>query len=197
MEKLKSALGFGGILGKEDIEKLLGCFRQTKLKPNEYFHKEGQIAKEIGFVESGILHLFKSDETSQNYVTKYFVKENQFVVDLESYSSCEPGKENIQALVATDIYRIHKQVLERLYNEIPSLYVLIKSISETALLNKLKDNDFLNFGDAKTKYQEFLKRYPSLARQVPQQYLASYLKITPQSLSRIRKELVNNNKYKS
>jgi hypothetical protein len=71
----------------------------------------------------------------------------------------------------------------------PTLYIFIKSITEAQLLNKIKDNDFLNFGDAKTKYVEFIKRYPLLLQQVPQQYIASYLKITPQSLSRIRKML--------
>ncbi len=59
------------------------------------------------------------------------------------------------------------------------------------LLNKIKDNDFLNFRTAADKYREFVKRYPDLALYVPQQYIASYLKITPQSLSRIRKTLVS------
>jgi len=71
-----------------------------------------------------------------------------------------------------------------------SPFTLQFCFSESTLLNKIKDNDFLNFGSAKIKYLEFVKRYPALAQQVPQQYIASYLKITPQSLSRIRNELV-------
>ncbi|MDH5604324.1 MAG: hypothetical protein OEY51_10300 [Cyclobacteriaceae bacterium] len=67
---------------------------------------------------------------------------------------------------------------------------MMESLTEATLLNKIKDNDFLNYGTAKDKYQEFIKRYPDLIREVPQQYIASYLKITPQSLSRIRKTIV-------
>lgn len=72
--------------------------------------------------------------------------------------------------------------------EIPKFFILSKSLAESALLNKLKDNDFLNFGTATDKYREFLHRYPDLAQQVPQGMIASYLKITPQSLSRIRRQ---------
>jgi hypothetical protein len=57
-------------------------------------------------------------------------------------------------------------------------------------LNKIKDADFLRFGTAKEKYAEFVRRYPDLALSVPLQYIASYLQITPQSLSRIRKAFV-------
>ena len=70
----------------------------------------------------------------------------------------------------------------------PQLFILSKSLTEAALLNKLKDKDFLHFGTARQKYQEFVRRYPDLALRVPQRYVASYLGITPQSLSRIRKE---------
>jgi hypothetical protein len=78
---------------------------------------------------------------------------------------------------------------ERLTEKIPKLFILMKSLSEALMLNKLKDLDFLNFGTATDKYKEFLKRHPDLALYVPQQYIASYLKIAPQSLSRIRKNL--------
>ncbi|MBO3273152.1 hypothetical protein [Hymenobacter defluvii] len=60
-------------------------------------------------------------------------------------------------------------------------------LTEATLLNKIKDNDFLHFGTAKQKYQEFVKRYPDLLLIIPQHYIASYLHITPQLLSRIRK----------
>ena len=67
---------------------------------------------------------------------------------------------------------------------------MMESLTEATLLNKIKDNDFLNYGTAKDKYQEFLKWYPDLMREVPQNYIASYLKITLRSLSRIRKDIV-------
>jgi hypothetical protein len=71
--------------------------------------------------------------------------------------------------------------------QIPKLFILSKLLTQVALLNNLKDSDFLHFGTAKQKYEEFVKRYPDLVLSVPQHYIASYLRITPQSLRRIRK----------
>lgn len=189
MEKLKSVLGFGGILSKQDIDSIASNFKNKKFKADEHFQNFDKIVNEIAFVESGILRVYATLQNGSE-VTKYFIRENQFFVDLESYYIAKPSTDAIQAVVNTELYTISKPVLEKLSNEIPNMYIFIKSITEVALLNKIKDNDFLNFGDAKTKYLEFIKRYPVLAQQVPQQYIASYLKITPQSLSRIRKELV-------
>lgn len=190
MENLKSALKFGGILSSEDISKVLSEFKHQNLKAGEHFHTIDQIAHEIAFVERGALRIYGA-EPNGDEVTKYFIKENQFTVDLESYYTVKPGKDGFQAIIATEIYTIHKFVIDRLCESIPNLYIFLKSITEAQLMNKIKDNDFLNFGDSKTKYLEFIKRYPALAQQVPQQYIASYLKITPQSLSRIRRGLVN------
>lgn len=188
MEKLKSVLGFGGILSRDDIAHVADQFRNKKLKANEHFQQFHEIVKEIAFVESGIFRVYAADP-SGNEVTKYFIRENQFFVDLESYYTAKPATDALQAVVDSELYTIHKSVIEKLSSEIPNLYIFIKTVTEATLMSKIKDNDFLNFGDSKTKYLEFVKRYPNLAQHVPQQYIASYLKITPQSLSRIRKEL--------
>lgn len=188
MEKLKHAFEFGGILSKEDISYIVSHCKNKKVKATEHFHKTNKIANEIAFMETGILRVY-AIEPDGNEVTKYFIRENQFAVDLESYYTSTPGKDAFQAVVDSEIYTIHRSTISQLNEEIPGFYTFLKSITEAQLLNKIKDNDFLNFGDSKTKYIEFIKRYPLLAKQVPQQYIASYLKITPQSLSRIRKNL--------
>lgn len=192
MQKLKSILRFGAILSDADIEVIASNFKQKHLAASDYFLEIGQIAHEIAFIESGIVRIFKPDQDG-NEITKYFFKENQFFVDLESYYSSIPASEAFQAVVETEIYAIHKLVVKRLCQQIPNFFIFLKTITEATLLNKIKDNDFLNFGNSKTKYLEFVKRYPQLALQVPQQYIASYLKITPQSLSRIRRELAQPN----
>lgn len=191
MEKLKSALSFGGILSEDDIATVASAFQQRALKPEEYFQEFAKRADKIAFVEKGILRVFSTDDQGDN-VTKYFVRENQFYANIISYYSAQPATDAIDAVIPCNIFWIHFSAFEKLYAEIPNLNIFFKSISESTLLNKIKDNDFLNFGNAKTKYLEFVRRYPELAQQVPQKYIASYLKITPQSLSRIRNELVKN-----
>lgn len=188
MEKLRSTLGFGGILSEEEINHVLSHFKFKKLTASDHFHSMDVIANEVAFVEKGIFRVYAID-AGDNEVTKYFVRENQFMVDLESYYAAKPSNDAFQAAVNAEIYIIRKSIIETISKQIPNFYIFIKSITEAQLLNKIKDNDFLNFGDSKTKYVEFVKRYPALAQQVPQQYIASYLKITAQSLSRIRKQL--------
>ena len=188
MSKLNQALAFGGILTDENIAIVSGHFRHEKLKALDHFHEIGTRANSIAFVESGIFRFYTIDSEA-NDVTKYFIRENQFMVDLDSYYSGEPSAEAIQAMISSEIYIIKKTEMISLTEEIPNMYIFLKSFSEAQLLTKIKDNDFLNFGNSKTKYLEFIKRYPGVAQQVPQQFIASYLKITPQSLSRIRKDI--------
>lgn len=188
MEKLKAALAFGGILAASDIDLLAASFKLRQVKAGTYIEELHEVASEILFVESGILRLLGAD-ISGNDITKYFIKEHQFFANLESYYTRQPATEAIQAVVASKIYTIAFSAFEGYFQTIPNLYVYFKTLSEASLLQKIKDNDFLNYGDAKTKYLELLRRYPAIIQQVPQQYIASYLKITPQSLSRIRKAL--------
>ncbi len=188
MERLKNALGFGGILPKKAIDYIVGYAETELIEPGSDFLPQGTICSKIGFVNKGVIRVYATGKNGDE-VTKYFVRENQFVVDLESYYNATPAESVFQAVLATEIFTIQRNTWNGLTEEIPKLYVLMKSLTEATLLNKLKDNDFLNFGSAKEKYLEFIKRYPDLALKIPQRYIASYLKITPQSLSRIRLEI--------
>ncbi len=188
MEKLRASMQFGGILSSEEINLALDSFVQEIYQPGEEFQSMGKTANRFGFVEKGILRIFYCPKDEQE-VTRYFVREGQYAVDLESYYSDQPGENTFQAVVYTEIYSINRTAWNRLSEQIPKLYLLSKSLTEATLLNKIKDNDFLQYGTGKEKYLEFLKRYPDLALQVPLQHIASYLQVTPQSLSRIRREL--------
>lgn len=188
MEKLRASMQFGGILSPEEINLALESFEKEIYQPGEEFQSMGKTANRFGFVEKGILRIFYCPKDEQE-VTRYFVREGQYAVDLESYYSDQPGENTFQAVVYTEIYSINRTAWNRLSEQIPKLYLLSKSLTEATLLNKIKDNDFLQYGTGKEKYLEFLKRYPDLALQVPLQHIASYLQVTPQSLSRIRREL--------
>ncbi len=188
MGNLKSALSFGGILSTKDIEYIIGFYKVLKFKPGEEFLSIGKISRQIGFVDSGILRSYSIGNDMEE-VTKYFIRENQFVMDIESFYDNKPSNSGIQAVADCQILALDRSVWNRLNEEIPKLYILSKSLTEAGLLNKIKDNEFLHFGSAKDKYLEFARRYPDLTLKVPLQYIASYLHITPQSLSRIRREI--------
>ena len=183
--QLRSVLKYGGILSEKDIEKILPNYELIVLKPGDEFLSIGHISNRIGFVDEGILRVYFLTEEG-NEVSKYFIRPDQFGVDLESYYDNKPSVYGMQAVIPTTIYSMNRTTWNKLSEEIPKLFMFMKSLTEVTLLNKVKDNEFLLFGTAKVKYQEFIKRYPDLARDVPLQHIASYLQITPQSLSRIR-----------
>lgn len=188
MVNLIAALRFGGILNEESIRQVLENVTERSLKANEHFLKFGQIAHETLFVSEGILRSYDVDSQGEE-ITKYFVRPNQFYADLESYYNLSPCENAIQAVTNAQLYIIKRKAWDKLNETVPNFYLYTKSIIEATLLNKIKDNDFLNYGTAMDKYRELQKRYPEIVLTVPQQYIASYLKITPQSLSRIRKTL--------
>jgi len=93
----------------------------------------------------------------------------------------------MQALTEARLLTINRNSWNRLSEQVPKLFLLTKSLTKMTLMNKVKDNDFMYFGAARQRYDEFVSRYPDLALAVPLQYIASYLHITPQSSSRIHK----------
>ncbi len=187
MENLSKAFAFGGVLGPDEIAYATGHFAEQRLRPGEHFFAPGEIADKLGFVSAGVCRVYIIGQEPEDAATKYFIRPNQFIMDIESFYSNRPTDSGIQAVTDCRLLLIDRRTWQRLSEEIPKLFILSKSLIEVALLNKIKDNDFLHFGTAKQKYLEFLKRYPDLALSVPQHYIASYLQITPQSLSRIRK----------
>lgn len=188
MKNLINALSFGGILTDDELEHVAGSFDELMLEPGDEFLSVGRISNRIGFVDEGILRVYAVNEEAKE-ATKYFIRKNQFAVDIESFYEDSPSTSTIEAVIESRLYTISRRQWHKLYEEVPKLYILTKNLTEAGLLNKIKDNEFLQFGSAKDKYLEFIRRYPDLAVQVPQQYIASYLRITPQSLSRIRRNL--------
>lgn len=190
MEKLKAAFRFGGILSSEETAIITSYFEEKKLQAEEDFLSIGKAAGKIGFIDTGIIRAYVVD-TNGDEVTTYFYRENQFIADLESYYGRKPATTALQAVVDSIIFSVNRKQWEELTERIPKLFILMKSLAEATLLNKIKDKDFLSFGTATDKYKEFVKRNPEFALHIPQQYIASYLGITPQSLSRIRKRITS------
>lgn len=186
MENLHKALCFGGILGEEEIVKITELFETKLLKPGDHFIFPRQISDELGFIDEGILRVYIANDEKEE-ATRYFMRRHQFVMDIESFYKNMPTEAGIQAVTECRLMVINRTNWQYLNEEIPKLFMVTKSLTEAALINKIKDKDFLHFGTATQKYREFVRRYPDLALSVPQQYIASYLQITPQSLSRIRK----------
>jgi CRP-like cAMP-binding protein len=158
------------------------------VKEGDILLKEGKIAKELFFICKGVLKIVTENEKG-NRVTHFFLKENQFCTILNSFNNEVPSKESIEAACDTELIVFSKEKLLHLYNTISYLKDLIGNIIQQGLLDKIAIRNAYKGEDATTRYQKFLERQPDIALRVSLSDIASYLGITQQSLSRIRKNI--------
>lgn len=173
----------------ENEQQLIGAaFVQKEFKEGESLFESGRVCREMFFICKGILRIMGRNEKG-NEVTHFFLKENQFCTILNSFNNLIPADESIQAACDAEVLVISKNKLECLYVELPFLKELITQITQQALLDKIQIRNSYLGQDSATRYQLFMMRQPEIALRVSLSEIASYLGITPQSLSRIRRNV--------
>jgi CRP-like cAMP-binding protein len=175
-------------ISETDLDFTLSLFKPLALKKNDYFLEIGKKCNQVAFIKSGMLRIFypnnKGDDT-----TCYFSLPKEFVTSFSSFTTGNPSIESIQAILPTELFVIDKQDLEILYEKIPATQEFGRKAAENlSIIMEKRISLFLN-NSAEERYQFLLKHNPILIQTVPLQYLASYLGISPQHLSRLRKNL--------
>lgn len=153
-----------------------------------YFSEAGRVAREIGFVLEGVFRICYFDREGTE-VTKYFLEEPRFMVDLSSYQYQLPATEYVQAVTPARVLIFADRDWQALGHTIMGWPDLERALITRSLLEMAERLSALGHTDATTKYAAFLQSYSHLANRIPLTYLASYLGITPQLLSRVRKNL--------
>ena len=168
------------------IEKAYGLM---EIPRGEFWVRQGAKCEQIGFVESGRLRIFYVDDAG-NEVTCYFVTAGNFASSFTSFLTNTPTHENISALENTVLRVISKTELEALSEQVPKMHVFRRVIAENLFITMEKRIAMLQSQSAHERYEKMLKENPDIILNVPLQYTASFLGITPQHLSRLRKELL-------
>lgn len=122
-------------------------------------------------------------------ITKYFIDENNFAVDINSFNQKIPSSEYVQAIGDCSLLLFSTEAFEELSLTIIDWDNIIRKITEKALIEKINKLSPMLSEDASTRYLDFLNKFPTLANRIPLSYLASYLGITQSSLSRIRRNI--------
>lgn len=158
---------------------------ERRFKAGAYFAEAGRVAQEIGFVVSGVFRVCYFDKDG-NDITKYFIEEDNFVVDLQSYQHQLPSTEYVQAVTEAQVLIFTARTWQSFATTIVDWHKAESNLISRALLEKVRRLSPLVNENATTRYQHFLKEFPALANRIPLSYLASYIGVTQQSLSRIR-----------
>jgi CRP/FNR family transcriptional regulator, anaerobic regulatory protein len=173
----------------QDKEIICQHIAYRKVKEAEVLLQEGKQAKEMFFICKGVLKIV-SISGKGNEVIHFFLSENQFCTILKSFTENTPSSDRIQAACDTEIIVFKKDKLHSLYHALPYFRNLLDNITKQALLNKIALRNSYIGEDATTRYQKFIVQQSSIALRVSQTDIASYLGITKQSLSRIRKNIL-------
>ncbi len=187
MPRLKESIieTFG--FSEEEYEKIQDFFKPMGVKKGEFFLKQGQNVRHLGFVERGILREFLFVDGEE--ITKWFSTKGYFAVDLSGFLRDEKSKVNYQALCDTTLMTISKEEYDQLGSAIPEWHKLEKMFLTkcfTVLENRLISHLSMN---AEERYKQLFDFQPMLFNEVPLKYLASMLGMTPETLSRIRNKL--------
>lgn len=170
----------------DDLAKIAAFFKPIHLKKGDYFLKKGGQSDRLAFVQSGIIREFVPVEGKE--VTKWIATQGYFVVDLASFLFHQPARWNFQALTDCELYAIDHKNYQQLgqsvarWQELEKLFIAkCFTVLEDRIVTQLAMS-------AAERYQQLFQFNPELFNQVPLQYLASMLGMTPETLSRLRKK---------
>ena len=188
MENLINYLLQFGQLNKQQIDLIKSKAISIELKKEDYFSEAGKIARQVAFVDNGILRVCYYNNKGEE-ITRYFIDENNFVVDLNSFTYQIPSSEYVQAITDCKLFVFSADALKDLSTTIIAWNGIINQITVKSLIEKVNRISPMLAEDAKARYNNFLEKFPHLTNRIPLSFLASYLGITQSSLSRIRKNI--------
>ncbi|MBR9773950.1 MAG: Crp/Fnr family transcriptional regulator [Cytophagales bacterium] len=165
--------------------------KRVSYKAKSYFVQSGKRSNEVGFITSGIFRYFFYDAEGQE-ITAHFMAENEFVGNITSFFEFSPSAGSIQAETDCEVIIINREAWSLFCKEIANWEVTVQKIINEVLLRKTNFQRSLINIDAQSAYLNFLHSYPKIAQKAALNHIASYLGITPFSLSRIRKAITSN-----
>lgn len=158
------------------------------IKRRQMILQEGFVCKHYSFVVQGCFRMYGIDDKGYEHNIQ-FAAENDWIADIGSFHSKKNSQLFIEALEPSEIIQIAQEDLYFLYINIPKLDRIFKVIIENKFV-ELQNRVLQTFSStAEQRYLSFLEQYPSLASRLPNTQIASYLGITPEFLSKIRKDL--------
>jgi CRP-like cAMP-binding protein len=168
-----------------EIELFNQSFELSEVRKGEYFLKEGQISRHLGYIISGLMMHYKLADGVE--IPADFTTENNWVAYLKSFASGTPSDMNIKALEDTQLLLLSGQKMNELFEIQPRFMALRSYYTELSFTRNTEYARSLATLNARDRYYKFMKESPELINRVPQYLIAAYLGIKPQSLSRIRK----------
>ena len=173
----------------ESEEQILqNLFVEKQFSKGDHFLIENQTCRSLGLIHHGLVRYYVNVEGQDK--TYYFGKEGDFVCDYESFLPQKPSNKNIQVLEESSLYTVSYQGLQDIYDRLKQGDRFGRIGIEQVFVNILQQLTSFYNDLPELRYERFLENYPDISQRIPQYYIASYIGIKPQSLSRIRNRSV-------
>ena len=174
-------------LTNEEEALITATFQPKKIRKKQYFLQEGDVCKYAGFIVKGAMRQYSVDDKGGEHIVQLFI-ENYWANDRESSTMLTPSVYNIDAWEDTDILLITRADMLDLMAKIPAMAEMIRLMDErNAIANQRRLNSTIS-NTAEKRYEEFAVHHPQFIQRFPQHLIASFLGITKETLSRIRKQ---------
>lgn len=170
----------------EMIEKLYAICNEQVIKKGEFFIRAGDVPEHMGFNLDGLFRLYYLDEDGNDF-TKAFSETGRFLISYSAIVQKRPSYFSIEALQDSKILKFNYEAFDQMIQSDIRWYPFTYKLLETVyIMKELREKSFL-LEDAAKRYQEFKERYADVEDQIKLYHVASFLGITPEALSRIRK----------
>lgn len=186
---LETYLKINFSVSNQSLELITPHFKKIELKKGEYFIKMGRVADRMAYIESGLFRIYAEAESAEKEVTQWISTPGYFITELSSFVFQKPSRLHLQALEDSVLLSIDKETHQHLCNTIPEWNELDKKFIAKCFV-MLEDRIFSHlYMTAEERFKQLMQFQPELFNQVPLQYLASMLGVTPETLSRMRKKI--------
>jgi CRP-like cAMP-binding protein len=175
-------------LNEEEREMIREYLTVKKIRKRQYLLQEGDICKCVAFVEKGVLRSYKVNEDGTEHIVQ-FALEGQFMTDLYSFLINEPSIFNIDAIEDSELVLITKSASDELRNRSPKYQEYIFYATSEAYIDLERRLTSTISHSLEERYKDFTTHYPDIIQRVPQHMVASYMGLTPETLSRVRKRI--------
>ncbi|MBL4709630.1 MAG: Crp/Fnr family transcriptional regulator [Flavobacteriales bacterium] len=185
-KKLKEYIDRYVLLDESDFEHFYDSLSIQKFKKKEYLLEKGKICRNYFFIAEGLVRTYDYNEKGIEKIVQFGI-DNWWFTNTDSFINQTKSRLNIQAIEETTVLKISKETLDLIYKEIPKIETLFRIITEKTLIAQQRSSYFYMKEDSKTRYYHLVNKIPEFAQRVPQYMIASYLDITPEYLSELRK----------
>lgn len=189
MKQIKAYLDQIATISQEDWDFFISKLQRRVIPKKTIFLKLNAVENHISFIESGVVRLFIPKENPEKEITFGFSFKDEFISAYDSFLTQKPSAYQLQALTDTIILSITYSDLQLVYNKTQIGNLIGRLTAERLYLLKSKrEQNLLNL-TAEERYKKLFKERPELLKEIPLKYISSYIGVTAQALSRIRKRV--------